>query len=136
VVEAVDLGLSRYAIAAAISEDVPAATLDEARAYWRGQGITTIRIASEYPNIADHFARAQHLGHYRIVPVNGASEAFVPEDSEILIEGSETGSSFRANRLKAVARVFESTNCIITASTPPDGARGALITQILDRFRG
>ncbi|MFN8559500.1 MAG: ATP phosphoribosyltransferase [Dehalococcoidia bacterium] len=72
VVEAVDLGLSRYSIAAAVSEDVPAATLADALAWWRGQGVTTIRVASEYPNIADHFARARRLDRYQVVPVNGA----------------------------------------------------------------
>lgn len=135
VVEAVDLGLSRYSIAAAISEDVPADTLADALTYWRSRGTTTIRVASEYPNIADHFARARHLGRYQIVPVNGASEAFVPEDAEILIEGSETGSSFRANRLKAVDRVFESTNCVIAHATPPLGARGALVARLIAQLR-
>ena len=135
VVEAVDLGLSRYALTAAVSEDVPAESLGGAVAYWRRQGIVTIRIASEYPHIADHFARAHHLGRYRIVPVNGASEAFVPEDSEILIEGSETGASFRANRLKSVERVLESTNCVITRPDPIDGPRGELIAWLLQRFR-
>lgn len=136
VVEAVDLGLSRYGIVAAVSEDVPADGLAGALAWWRGRGITVVRIASEYPNIADHFARAHHLGRYRVIPVNGASEAFVPDDSEILIEGSETGSSFRANRLKGIERVFESTNCVITHARPPDGPRGELMRWLLDRFRG
>jgi ATP phosphoribosyltransferase len=133
--EAVDLARSRYGIAAAVSEDVPADTLAGALAWWRGRGITTIRVASEYPNIADHFARLRYLGRYQVVPVNGASEAFVPEDSEILIEGSETGSSFRANRLKAVDRVFESTNCVITRTTPLDPPRQALLDGLLARLR-
>jgi ATP phosphoribosyltransferase len=135
VVEAVDLGLSRYGIVAAVSEDVPAETLGGALAYWRRRGIGTIRVASEYPNIADHFARTHHLGRYRIVPVNGASEAFVPEDSEILVEGSETGSSFRANRLKGIARVFESTNCVIARTAGIEGRRRELVEQLLARFR-
>jgi ATP phosphoribosyltransferase len=135
VVEVLDLGRSRYTIAAAVSEAVPAATLAEALAYWRAQGRSVIRVASEYPNIADHFARWRHLGRYRIVPVNGASEAFVPEDSEILIEGSETGASFRANRLKVIERVFESTNCVIARVGAVRGARQAVIERLLARLR-
>lgn len=135
VAEAVDLGLSRYAIAAAVSEDVPADSLPAALSYWRAHGVETIRVASEYPNIADHFGRTHHLGRYRVIPVNGASEAFVPEDSEILVEGSETGSSFRANRLKAVARVFESTNCVIVRTGGTHPARQAIIDHLLTRFR-
>ncbi len=135
VVEVVDLGRSRYSIAAAVSEEVPADTLAGALAYWRDQGRTVIRVASEYPNIADHFARWRHLGRYRIVPVNGASEAFVPEDSEILIEGSETGASFRANGLKVIERVFESTNCVIARAGVTTGPRQALIERVLERLR-
>jgi ATP phosphoribosyltransferase len=135
VVEVLDLGRSRYTIAAAVSEEVPADTLAGALAYWQAQGRATIRVASEYPNIADHFARWRHLGRYRIVPVNGASEAFVPEDSEILIEGSETGASFRANRLKVIERVFESTNCVIARAGVTAGPRQALIERLLEQLR-
>jgi ATP phosphoribosyltransferase len=133
--EAVDLGRSRYGIAAAVSEDVPADTLAGALGWWRSRGITTIRVASEYPNIADHFARLRYLGRYQVIPVNGASEAFVPEDSEILIEGTETGSSFRANRLKAIDRMFESTNCVITGTAPLDPPRRALLDALVERLR-
>ncbi len=135
VAEALDLQRSRYGIAAAVSEDVPATTLAEALGWWRGQGHTAIRVASEYPNIADHFARLRHLGRYQVIPVNGASEAFVPEDSEILIEGTETGSSFRANRLKKVDHVFDSTNCVITRTSGIDGPRRRLVEQLVTRFR-
>jgi ATP phosphoribosyltransferase len=133
--EAVDLGLSRYPIAAAVSEEVPGRTLAEALAWWRARGVRTIRVASEYPHIADHFARAHHLGRYAVVPVSGASEAFVPEDAEILIEGTETGASFRANRLRVVERVLESTNCLIAHRDRPGGARGALIERLIEALR-
>ena len=135
VAEALDLGLSRYGIAAAVSEDVPAGNLADALRWWRSHGVKTIRIASEYPHIADHFARQRHLGRYSIVPVNGASEAFVPEDSEILIEGTETGSSFRANHLKAIDQVMESTNCVIIRTTGLTGGQQALANRLLDQLR-
>lgn len=134
VAEAVDLGRSRYGIVAAVSEDVPADTLAEAVTYWRETGRQSIRVASEYPNVADHFARTHHLGRYQVIPVNGASEAFVPDDSEILIEGTETGSSFRANRLKGIARVFESTNCVIRSTRPVQGQRADLLERLLTRL--
>ena len=69
-----------------------------------------IRVASEFPNIADHFARERHFGRYSVIPIAGASEGFVPEDAEILIEGIDTGSSVRANKLTVLERFFESTN--------------------------
>lgn len=133
--ELVDLRRSRYVVAAAAHESVPAATLEDALRYWRAQGVQVIRVASEYANIADHFARDRHLGRYRVIPVTGASEAFVPEDAELLVEGTETGSSFRANRLKILETILESTACLIGPTTPPSGKRGEVFEAIVERFR-
>lgn len=133
--ELVDLRRSRYVIAAAAHESVPADTLEEALRHWRSQGVRTIRVASEYASIADHFARDRHLGRYRVIPVTGASEAFVPEDAEILVEGTETGSSFRANRLKILETILESTACVIGPAVRPPGSRGELFDAIVERFR-
>ncbi len=132
--ELVDLKRAPYTVAAAVHETVPAETLEEAVAHWRGQGVEAIRVASEYANIADHFARHRHVGRYRIVPVTGASEAFVPEDAELLIEGTETGSSFRANRLKILEPVLESTSCLIGPAQRPPGRRGELFDLVARKF--
>lgn len=133
--ELVDLRRSRYVVAAAVHERVPADTLTEALDHWRAHGVGVIRVASEYANIADHFARDRHLGRYRVIPVTGASEAFVPEDAEILVEGTETGSSFRANRLKTIETVLESTACLIGPARRPSGERGELFDRLVERFR-
>ncbi len=133
--ELVDLRRSRYVVAAAVHESVPAATLEEALDYWRDRGVQIVRVASEYANIADHFARDRRLGRYRVIPVTGASEAFVPEDAEILVEGTETGSSFRANRLKILETILESTACLIGPAARPPGKRGELFDEIVERFR-
>src|SRR5207249_11727187 len=77
--ELVDLGRSRYSLAA-IVKDVEANTVAGALEEWRAGGRTTIRLASEYPNIADHFARDRHFGRYSVIPIAGASEGFVPDD--------------------------------------------------------
>jgi ATP phosphoribosyltransferase len=94
-----------------------------------------IRIASEYANLADHYARQRHLGRYQIIPVSGASEGFVPEDAEILIEGTETGTSVAANRLKIIDRIFESTNCVIARGTPLRGAAAELAASFVQRLQ-
>jgi len=135
VCEVVDLRRSRYSLCAVVDERIPGDDLDAAISYWRASGTTVIRIASEYANLADQFARQHHLGRYQIVPVSGASEGFVPEDCEVLIEGTETGASVAANRLKVVHRLFESTNCVIARSRPPDGAAGELFASLLGRLR-
>lgn len=133
--EVADLRRSRYGLAA-IVKDVPAQTVAEAVAHWRqarpGQ---PIRVASEFPNIADHFARERHLGRYSVIPIAGASEGFVPDDAEILIEGIDTGSSVRANKLTVLERFFESTNCLIANQRPPEGPLRATFDALVERLR-
>ena len=93
-----------------------------------------IRIASEYAALADQYARDRHLGRYRVIPIAGASEGFVPEDAEILLEGTETGTTLRANRLRMIDVVMESTNCAIGHSEPPTGRRGELRAELVRRL--
>jgi len=108
-----DLGRSPVDICAAVAADLPADTLGGALAVWRGQAKQLIRIASEFPNIADDFARAHHFWRYQVIPTAGASEGFVPEDADILIESSETGTTLAENDLKPIALLFRSTTCVI-----------------------
>jgi ATP phosphoribosyltransferase len=105
-------------------------------AEWRARSAGPIRIASEYPNIADHFARERHFGRYSVIPIAGASEGFVPEDAEILIEGIDTGSSVRANNLTVLERFFESTNIVIANTRRPDGALRPLFDALIEQLRG
>ena len=138
--EVLDLGTARYQVLAVVSEDVPAGTLAEALAHWRRAGRNVVRVASEYPGVADHFARTRHVGRYRVIPISGASEGFVPEDADLLIEGSETGKTLAANRLKAVERLFESTTCLIAGRGAPYGrsvppAQAALVERLVAMFR-
>ena len=127
IVELCDLKRSKYRMGAVISEDLPVESIEEAVALWRtGDPDRPIRVASEYASLADEYARSRHLRQYRVIPISGASEGFVPEDAEILIEGTETGSTLRANRLRMIDVIMESTNCAIGAATRPPGRRGAL----------
>ena len=74
---------------------------------------TPIRVASEYVNIADKYARDNHLSLYQVVPTWGASEAFLPEDADLLIENTQTGRTIAQHNLKIIDTLFESTACII-----------------------
>lgn len=132
--EVVDLQRSRYSLAI-IVKDVRADSVSGALGEWRARSVGAIRVASEYPNIADHFARERHFGRYSVIPIAGASEGFVPDDAEILIEGIETGSSVRANKLTVLERFFESTNCVIANRARPEGARRAAYDALVERLR-
>lgn len=133
--EVVDLKRSRYSLAV-IVKDVAADTVAGALAEWRARSDGPIRLASEYPNIADHFARERQFGRYSVIPIAGASEGFVPDDAEILIEGIETGSSVRANKLTVLERFFESTNCVIARKGGPDDARlRRVFDALVEQFR-
>jgi ATP phosphoribosyltransferase len=136
VIELADLRRSRYSLGAVVPEDLPAATIDEAIAYWRRDDPTrAIRVASEYASLADHYARERRLGRYRVIPIAGASEGFVPDDAEILIEGSETGTTLRANRLRMIDVIMESTNCAIGNAERPEGKRGLLRDDLVARLQ-
>jgi ATP phosphoribosyltransferase len=129
---AVDLGRSRYKIGPVVDEAFPAATTRAALPLWNALG-RPVRVASEYPALAEAFARSVHLQYATIIPINGASEGFVPEDADILIEGSETGASIRANGLKMLDPFMESTNCVI-ARTEPVTEAAALLEELVARF--
>ncbi len=132
--EIVDLGRSKYSLAV-IVKDVPADDLAGALRYWRSRSDAPIRIASEFANIADHFARERHFGRYSVIPIAGASEGYVPEDAEILIEGIETGASVIANKLTVLERFFESTNCVIANKQRPEGALRPVFDALVEKLR-
>ncbi len=113
--EVLDLKRGQFNLAAVVSEGVAADDLDGALDFWRGQGKQFVRVASEFPAIADSYVRSRHIGRYNVIPIAGASEGFVPEDAEILIEGTETGRTLAENKLKAIDLLFRSTTCLIAA---------------------
>ena len=109
-----DLKLGRVRIVAVVSNDVPAEGIYD---YQRlaAKNNTSIRVASEYVNIADKYARDNRLGMYRVLPTWGATEAFLPEDADLLIENTETGSTIARHNLKIIDTLFESTAHLIGA---------------------
>ncbi len=112
--ELVDLKRSEYRLGAVVSKDLGAESIEHAINIWRtGNPDYVIRVASEYTSLADKYARTKQLGRYSVIPISGASEGFVPEDADILIEGTETGASLEANNLMMLDVMIQSTNCII-----------------------
>jgi ATP phosphoribosyltransferase len=112
VVELLDIKFGRVKIVTVISKDLSVADVYSLRQLSTERPVP-LRVASEYVNIADKYARDNHLGMYRVVPTWGASEAFLPEDADLLIENTETGRTLTRHNLKIIDTLFESTACLI-----------------------
>ena len=134
VIELLDLKFSRVRIVAVVSNDLPVADVQDLRQLYAGHP-ESIRVASEYVNIADKCARDNHLGVYKVIPTWGATEAFLPEDADLLIENTETGRTIARHNLKIIDTLFESTARLIgnkdSISSIEKGDRIKTITKML-----
>ena len=134
--ELLDLKYGKVRVVAVVSKDVPVEDIDGLSKIY-SQSKVPYRVASEYVSIADNYARENHLGRYRIIPTWGASESFLPEDADLLIENTETGGTIARHNLKIIDTLFESTACLIGSnagvSSPVKVERKEYIIQALKR---
>ena len=112
VIELIDLKLGKVKIVAVVSKDLSIADI-HSLGKLNAERTVPLRVASEYVNIADKYARDNHLGLYRVIPTWGASEAFLPEDADLLIENTQTGRTIASHNLKIIDTLFQSTACLI-----------------------
>ncbi len=131
--ELLDLKLGGVKIVAVVSNTLSISDVSGLREFNTKQSVP-LRVASEYVNIADRYARDNHLA-YRIIPTWGASEAFLPEDADLLIENTQTGRTIARHNLKIIDTIFESTACLIgnakRVSSPTKQKRIKSIIQTL-----
>ena len=132
--EVLDLEFARVKVVAVLSKELPVDDVRGLRELVRaGHGL---RVASEYVNIADKYARDNHLSPYKVIPTWGASEAFLPEDADLLIENTETGQTLAQHNLKIIDTLFESSACLIaTTGSLEHPAKRKRITYIVDIMR-
>jgi ATP phosphoribosyltransferase len=132
--ELADLKLGRVKVVAVVSQEKDIADI---RDLSKSESALPIRVASEYINIADSYARDSRLNRYRLIPTWGASEAFLPEDADLLIENTQTGRTLAEHNLKIIDTLFESTACLIGSTrrvlNPAKKERIESITQTLRR---
>ncbi len=129
-----DLKFGWVRIVAVVTRDLPVEDVDGLRRLYAERGVP-VRIASEYVNIADEYARDNHLAGYRVIPTWGATEAFLPEDADLLVENTETGGTIARHNLKIIDTLFESTACLIgnkdSFARPSKSTRMKSITETL-----
>jgi ATP phosphoribosyltransferase len=123
-----DLGYGKVRIVAVVSNGLPACDIRSLKQ--GGANHAEFRVASEYVNIADKYARDNHLGVYKVIPTWGATEAFLPDDADLLIENTETGQTIARHNLKIIDTLFESAACLVGNKNSASGARGERIRSI------
>jgi len=107
------LGFGAVKIVAAVSQEMPVANIDELRSLVQGSKFAPLKVASEYINIADKYLRDNHINPYKLIPTWGASEAFLPEDADMLIDNVQTGKTLEQHKLKIIDVLFRSSACLI-----------------------
>ncbi len=134
IIELADLKFGWVKIVAVVGNDVPANNLYELK-QWCRKAEAPLRIASEYTNLSDKYARDNQLGMYRVIPTWGATEAFLPEDADLLIENTETGGTIARHNLKIIDTLFESTAHFIGAQNSKFSAlKQARISNLVKLF--
>lgn len=134
--ELVNLGFGWVKVVAVVCENVPADTMDDIHKLIVKQPMTPLRIATEYVNIADKFLRDMHIARYRVIPTWGATEVYLPEDADMLIENTETGQTLARHKLKIIDTLFESTACLIGNSRSLENpSKQKRIMEIIKIFR-
>jgi ATP phosphoribosyltransferase len=130
------LGFGKVRIVAVVTRELPADSPQELRDLLRRGDLGAMRIASEYTNIADKYARDNHLSPYRLIPTWGASEAFLPEDADVLVENTQTGRTLAEHGLKIIDTILESSGCLIgSADTPGAGSRLEVMDSIIEALK-
>jgi ATP phosphoribosyltransferase len=107
------LGLGTVKIVAALGQEMPVNNIDELRSLIQSSKFAPLKVASEYINIADKYLRDNHINPYKLIPTWGASEAFLPEDADMLIDNVQTGKTIKQHKLKIIDVLFQSSACVI-----------------------
>ncbi len=135
VTEFLDLRFGKVKVVAVVSKDLSVADVHGLRQVSAAR-VAPLRVASEYVNIADKYARDNHLGMCGVIPTWGASEAFLPEDADLLIENTQTGQTLARHNLKIIDTLFESTACLIgNVDVVPSSVKGKRIESIVATLR-
>jgi len=90
-----NLGYGEGALYVAASGSKAAPTIKEMQAERN-----TIRIASEYPNLAESFAIKLRLRRFSVFPLWGAAEAYPPETAELALIPERTRAEFNHGLVK------------------------------------
>lgn len=100
--ELLDLGFDRVKIVSAAPASIRKSRL-------KGRKII---VASEYENISRQYLEKEGF-NYLFIRTYGTTEAFPPEDADLIIDNTATGQTLRENSLKIIDEIFPSSTRII-----------------------
>ena len=107
------LGFGAVKVVAAVSQDMPVTDIYDLRTLMQSNKFAPLKVASEYINIADRYLHDNHISPCKLIPTWGASEAFLPEDADMLIDNVQTGKTLEQHKLKIIDVLFQSSACLI-----------------------
>lgn len=100
--EIMDLEMDPVSIVAAVPEIYSVEELKQRK----------IIVASEYENISGEFLNVEGYDYF-FIRTYGATEAFPPQDADMIIDNSSTGQTLREHQLKVVATLLRSSTRFI-----------------------
>ena len=132
----VDLGFGTIKMVAVVHQNLIANSIEELKNSERDGVLSPLRVASEYINIADKYLRDNHVSRYKLIPTWGASEAFLPEDADLLIENTETGKTLAKHNLRIIDTLFQSSACLIgNKNSIMLSSKNKRISSLIDIFK-
>jgi ATP phosphoribosyltransferase len=125
-IEAFDTGLSPVTIVAA----APTSLLSDTRLPDR-----PLVIASEYERWTRQWIARRGL-NATIVLTRGTTEALPPEDADVIVDNTSTGTTLAANDLTIIDTIAHSTTRLyVNPSAMTDDGKRALIQNLVDKLR-
>lgn len=126
VIELLDLGFDPVKIVAAI----PEALLNSDANPLKNKSKQII-VASEYPRLTRDFIDRHQLNAVYVRSF-GATEALPPEDADIIVDNTATGSTLRFNRLEIIDVIAESTTRFIASrQAMEDPTKRAMLDELV-----
>jgi len=126
-VELLDTGLDPVRLVAA----APSALVRDGRLSETGASGGRLVVASEYENIARSWMSGRAPGA-RFVRSYGATEVFPPEDADVIVDNTATGSTLRANGLAVIDEIMpSSTRLYASREAAADPVKRATIDTIV-----
>ena len=102
--EVMDLGFDPVKIVAAVPNSIDDKALLKKR----------IIVATEYEHIAENWLKQKKMD-YLIVRTYGATEVFPPDDADMIIDNTATGSTLVENGLRIVDTILTSSTCMFAS---------------------